>query len=192
MVAGPDAARGEHVREPGRARVVELGEREPPVAAHERLVVGHGVGDALQQIGEVELHRRGPVAARPRLGRTVVRRRVDPQRGVDRRVTPSAAQASRACGVAGRVGGVGRRPRARVSTGASTRPHRRERVGVGLDAVAQPGEPLPLRGIAEDVGHRGREDRDVHARARIAEARPRRAAARRRGARRSSTRSSAW
>ena len=50
-----DATSRERVREPGRA-LVFLREREAPVAADERGVVGHGVGDALPQVGEVELH----------------------------------------------------------------------------------------------------------------------------------------
>ena len=57
MIAGADAARRERVREAGRP-LVDLGEGEPAVAAHERLVIGHRVGDPFPEIGEVELHRR--------------------------------------------------------------------------------------------------------------------------------------
>ena len=48
--------RCEDVREAGRA-LVGLAISEPAVAADERFVVGDGVGDALPQVGEVELHR---------------------------------------------------------------------------------------------------------------------------------------
>ena len=55
MVAGADAVGGEDVREPVGA-LVGLGVGEPAIAADERLVVGHGVGDPFPQVGEVELH----------------------------------------------------------------------------------------------------------------------------------------
>ena len=56
-------ARGrERVRQPGRA-LVELGVGAPIVAAHDRLARGHRVGDALEQIRDVELHARSSAVA---------------------------------------------------------------------------------------------------------------------------------
>ena len=55
VVAGPDAALGERVGQAGRPRVL-LGEGQPAIGAHQRLVIGHRVGDAFPQVGEVVLH----------------------------------------------------------------------------------------------------------------------------------------
>ena len=55
VVAGADAVRGEHMRQPGRA-LVEVAVGEAHVAEHDRLAVGHGVGHRFEEIGEVELH----------------------------------------------------------------------------------------------------------------------------------------
>ena len=55
MVAGADAAFGERVGETGRAGVF-LRERQPPVGAHQSIVIGNRVGDAFPEVGEVVLH----------------------------------------------------------------------------------------------------------------------------------------
>ena len=51
----PHARGAQRVREPGRA-LVELGVGAPVVAADDRLALGHRVGHALEQVGDVELH----------------------------------------------------------------------------------------------------------------------------------------
>jgi len=53
VVARPDAARRERVGQPGRP-LVELPIREADVAEHDRLALGHRVGDRFEQVGEVE------------------------------------------------------------------------------------------------------------------------------------------
>jgi hypothetical protein len=54
VVAGPDPELGlEGVRQLGGAPV-ELSVRQSSVAADHRLAVGDGVGDALEQVGDVE------------------------------------------------------------------------------------------------------------------------------------------
>jgi hypothetical protein len=81
VVARTDALRLEVVGEPVRA-VLGVGEGEPSIAAHERLVVGHGVDDLLPQVGEVVFHQRliircGPItrsAGERRRRRPAVRR----------------------------------------------------------------------------------------------------------------------
>jgi len=55
VVADLDAGCSQRVRESGRA-LVELRVDAPVVAAHHRLAFGHRVGDALEQVGDVELH----------------------------------------------------------------------------------------------------------------------------------------
>ena len=55
MVAGPDAALGQCVRE-ARGAFVCFGEREVPVAADESFVSRNRVGHAFPQVGEVVLH----------------------------------------------------------------------------------------------------------------------------------------
>src|SRR6185369_3113260 len=56
VLAGLDAAIGEKVRETIRL-AVELRVREAPGPADQRLAVGHGVGDQLEKVGDVQLHR---------------------------------------------------------------------------------------------------------------------------------------
>ena len=56
MIAGTDAAAREHVRESCRA-LVGLRVGEAAGAADEGLVIGHGVGDAFPEVGQVEVHR---------------------------------------------------------------------------------------------------------------------------------------
>ena len=53
MVAGADAPGGQGVGEL-RGAVVELAERQAPVLGDDRHVVGHGVGDHLDGVGEGE------------------------------------------------------------------------------------------------------------------------------------------
>ena len=53
VVGRPDAVPGERMGEPGRP-LVELPVGEAYVAVHDRLPVRHGVGDRLEQVGEVE------------------------------------------------------------------------------------------------------------------------------------------
>ena len=55
MVAGPDAARGECVRELV-GPLIGLRVRESPIAADERLALRHGIDDLLPEIGEVVFH----------------------------------------------------------------------------------------------------------------------------------------
>ena len=55
MVACTDTEGGETVSEPGRL-LVELPIRQPAVSTYHRYAVGHGVGDGLEAVGEVELH----------------------------------------------------------------------------------------------------------------------------------------
>ena len=55
VVTGADAAVLQHVREPVGPGVRGR-ERQAPFTADEGLVGGHGVGDALPQVGQVELH----------------------------------------------------------------------------------------------------------------------------------------
>jgi hypothetical protein len=54
VVAGPDGELGvERVRQ-SRRPLVELAVRQPSVAADDRLAVGNGVGNELEQVGNVE------------------------------------------------------------------------------------------------------------------------------------------
>ena len=57
VVARADAARLQEVREAVRT-LVELREREAAIAVHERLALRHVVGDALEEVGEIEMHHR--------------------------------------------------------------------------------------------------------------------------------------
>ena len=67
VVARANAARREHVRE-ARGPFVELAEGQPALAAHEGEVIGNRVGDALDEIGDVELHWRGRYRSARRSG----------------------------------------------------------------------------------------------------------------------------
>src|SRR5204863_9647037 len=65
VVAPPYPEARQPVRQPGAA-LVEQGVGEPPICGHDRFTVTDGVGHALEQIGQVELHRRRPSLASER------------------------------------------------------------------------------------------------------------------------------
>ena len=152
--------------------LVGLGERQAPVAAHERLVVGHGVGDPLPQVGEVELHARPWTVGPAQTSEAHRRRRAVDARAstrVARRVDAIARARSRCRSRGTRRRRPTARPRparARARTAASAS-------GSASTRSRSAREPLPLRGIAEHGRDRRREERDVHADARAPEARPR-------------------
>jgi hypothetical protein len=57
VVAGADAGRGQMVGEPV-GPLVEGGVGQPPITADERLALGDGVDDDLEDVGQVALHGR--------------------------------------------------------------------------------------------------------------------------------------
>ena len=134
VVAGADAALGEHVREPVDP-VLGVGIGQTAIAAHERLSVGHRVDDLLPQIGEVVLHRPEPTWC-------YAPRRTSP---ASTSCHPSSTKARCWSPVVRDV--VGALPQLGLDR-AEHGPHVGECCRIGLDAVAQRGEARPGRRLA--------------------------------------------
>jgi hypothetical protein len=66
VIAGSDTAVVERVCETCRP-FVEFRECEPALAAHEREMIGHRIGDAFEQVRDVELHRAAKLLPRCRV-----------------------------------------------------------------------------------------------------------------------------